>query len=66
MSNAFNDMRAAVQAAEYQLRAADEAALAMASMLRGRLRKVDSKYALSALKKELRDFDMTTGRWRDK
>lgn len=70
MSNPFDEVRAAVSQAKEQLRAADDAALSMAQLLVGRLRHVQSgnQYrgadALRALKKELRDFDMTTGEWK--
>lgn len=64
MSNAFDEVRAAVRAAEDQLRAADEVAYNMAYLLRGRLRKVDSKSILAALKHELADFNAVTGKWK--
>jgi hypothetical protein len=70
MPNPFDEVRAAVANAEEQLKAADSAALSMAQLLVGRLRHVQkpSYYggtaALCKLKKELRDFDMTTGTWK--
>lgn len=64
MSNVFDDMRAAVRQAADTLRAADSVATDLAWMLRGRLRKVQNRDSLRALKRELRDFDMTTGEWK--
>lgn len=63
MSNVYDTMRQAMKEAKAQLDAADEVASQLAAMLCGRLRKVHSSYA-RALKRELRDFDMTTGRWK--
>jgi hypothetical protein len=65
MSNAFDDVRAAVDAAKMQLRAADTVATNMAYLLRGRLRKVDAGYILKDLKKELANFNAQTGQWKD-
>lgn len=64
--NAFDDVRHAVATAQEQLQAADAVASNMAHLLRDRLRKVGSTDTLRALKRELRDFDMTTGKWRRK
>lgn len=65
MSNAFDEVRAAVRAAECQLQAADKVAYNMADLLRGRLRKVDDRYVLAALKRELQDFNAVTGKWKE-
>lgn len=65
MSNAFDEIRAAVVAAKVQLKAADVVASDMAYLLRGRLRKVSSACDLAALKRELQDFDMRTKRWKE-
>lgn len=65
MSNAFDDVRAAVEAAEIQLRAADTVATNMAFLLCGRLRKVQPAYVLRDLKKELANFNAQTGQWKD-
>lgn len=65
MSNAFDDVRAAVEQAQFQLQAADSVALNMARLLKGRLRKVDSASALAALKRELQDFNIQTGKWKE-
>jgi len=70
MPNPLDEVRTAVSNAEEQLKAADAAALSMAQLLVGRLRHVQrpgyygGTRALRELKKELRDFDMTTGEWK--
>jgi multidrug resistance efflux pump len=64
MSNAFDDVRAAVSAAKFQLQAADSVATNMAALLMGRLRKVQSDAALAALKRELADYNIQTGKWK--
>ena len=66
MSNPFDQVRQAVIDARTQLRAADSVAGSMASLLRGRLRNVDDRYVLAALKRELRDFNLTTKTWKDR
>jgi hypothetical protein len=70
MANAFDDVRAAVSAAEFQLDAADSVAQNMAILLVGRLRLASKDHrgtaALKKLKRELRDFDMTTGNWKER
>lgn len=53
MSNAFDDVRAAVDQAQSQLRAADSVAVNMAVLLQGRLRQIKSAILLRALKREL-------------
>ena len=63
--NKFDQMREAVAEAKNTMQAADAVADSMARMLTGRLSKVNS-YTLTQLKKELRDFNMHTGTWRDK
>ena len=63
MSNMFDNMREALSNAKDVQRAADANSTAMAQMLVGRLRHVDSVSVLRALKRELRNFDMTTGKW---
>jgi predicted transcriptional regulator len=64
MSNPFDEVRTAVNTARLQFQAVDEAANSMAQLLRGRLRKVDSKVVLTDLKRELQDFDSRTGVWK--
>jgi len=56
-------MREAVSEARQTMRAADQQASAMASILRGRLRHVPN-YVLDDLKRELRDYNMNTGKWK--
>ena len=64
----WHEMKAAVQEAEHTFRAADSISKDMAELLIGRLRKVSNSYvgndALCKLKRELRDFNMTTGEWK--
>lgn len=64
MSNAFDEVRAAVQQAKIQLRAADSVAFDMAFLLRGRLRQVSDNGTLNALKRELADWDMHRKEWK--
>lgn len=64
MSNTFDAMRQALSEAADIQRAADMNSEHMAQMLRGRLRHV-SAWTLSELKRELRDFNIHTGEWRD-
>lgn len=66
--NPFDEVREAVSRAEAQLRAADQSATEMARLLTGRLRHVQGwqgKRALAALKRELRDFNIQTERWKE-
>lgn len=62
--NPFNETRRAVEDAERQLRAVDNIATDMACLLCGRLRKVHHHWVLSALKRELRDYNIHTGEWK--
>lgn len=64
MENKFDLMRAAMSEARQTMRAADNQANAMADMLDGRLRKVNPRY-LAKLKKQLKDFNAHTGRWKN-
>ncbi len=61
--NAWDAMRRALDEARNTISAADNAADAMAKMLRGRLRHVNS-WVLEDLKRELRDFNMHTKEWK--
>lgn len=61
--NSFDRMTASVREAEHQMRVADMFAGRFAELLVGRLRHVDRVKVLRQLKKELRDFNMTTGEW---
>ena len=64
----FNEMIEAMTEAENTLRLADEQAMKMAKLLRGRLRRASRSYfgarAVADLKRELRDFNMQTHRWK--
>ena len=62
--SAYDEMRAAFRTARQYCRASDEAANEAAELLQGRLRKVSS-YKLRRLKRELRDFNAHTGRWKE-
>jgi hypothetical protein len=63
--NAFDQMRAAVSEAESTLRAVDKCSNDMAKLLVGRLRKADS-WTLAHLKRELKDFNVHTRKWKNK
>ena len=63
MNNPFDEIKAAVQNARLLNRAIDRQANTLASLLVGRLHNV-SDYHLKLLKKELRDFNIHTGRWK--
>lgn len=64
MSNKFDEMRAALREAEYTLDAARSVAAQMASMLTGKLRNCEPG-TLARLKRELRNFNIHTGTWRE-
>lgn len=66
IENAFDLMRSAVAQAKTVMDAADSVATEMARILcgSGRLRRVSNPDLLRTLKRQLRDFDMTTGRWK--
>lgn len=61
--NIFDEMRGAVRQAESTLRAADSVADSMARLLEGRLQKV-SPSVLKQMKRELRNFNIHTGEWK--
>lgn len=61
--NTFDQMRQAINEARETMRAADSVANDLASLLRDRLRKV-SPWHLVELKRQLRDFDAHTKRWK--
>jgi len=50
----------AARAADYAIR---QHATSMAALLKGRLRDVNSHSTLKALKRELREYNIRTGRW---
>lgn len=57
----------AVRQARQTLESADATVRCVLDMARNRLRAADvSPSVLRALKRELRDFDMTTGHWKDR
>ena len=58
------DAARAVSDAEGTLRAADAQAERMAGLLIGRLRKI-SAWRLKQLKRELREFNIQTGKWKE-
>lgn len=57
------DMQAAIADAKRTINAADNTANQIAEILPGRLRHV-SRWTLQKLKRELRDFNIHTGKWR--
>ncbi|KWT89295.1 MULTISPECIES: hypothetical protein [unclassified Variovorax] len=61
----WNDFRQAVDEAKTTIDQGDNAARQLAKLMRGRLRiaAVDPGI-LADLKRELRDFDITTGKWK--
>lgn len=61
----FDQMYTAVQSARDAIRAADQVANRMAYIIKDRLRAGDiNADTLRAFKRELRNFDMTTGKWK--
>lgn len=64
MENAWDAVNAAVRQARDLRTATERQAFWLADLLVGNLRNVDSHSLLSKLKKELRDFDMVTGKWK--
>ncbi len=63
--NAWDTMRDALAEARSVMAAADDFANGAARICVGRLRKVDWS-TLKAMKRELRDFNIHTGEWKDK
>jgi len=61
--NKWDEMREAYVEAEGTVRAADGIVNSMAKMLIGRLRKANPSLCV-ALKRELRDFNISTKRWK--
>lgn len=62
MENAYDLLESAVTQAKAVMSASDRHAEQFARLLEGRLRHV-STYRLKELKRELRSFNMHTGRW---
>lgn len=58
------EVDAAISEARRTLNAADNHAQSMAKLLKGRLRHVSCR-TLADLKKELRDFNSHTGKWKE-
>jgi hypothetical protein len=58
------DMERAVNETREQIKEADRLATSLANILRGRLRHVNSAGALKELKRELRDYNIHTGTWK--
>jgi len=63
MNNPWDELKQALSEAENINRACDHSANSMAHILRGRLRHVND-WNLKALKRELRDFNIHTGKWK--
>ena len=63
MANVWDDVRAAVRAAEEAEQAVNGNAWRMAALLPGRLRHCNGA-DLKKLKEELRDYNIHTGKWR--
>jgi len=62
----FKEVTEAVETAKSTIIRGDEAARQLASLLRGRLRVAQiGEYILADLKRELRNFNMQTGEWKD-
>lgn len=59
----LTEIETALNEAEAQIRRVDHMAGRLASLLKGRLRKVQWTNDLCELKKELRKFNIHTGRW---
>ncbi len=62
--NPFDALRQAVAEARQMNSAVDRQADSLAELLDGRLRHV-SGYRLEKLKRQLRDFNIHTGRWKE-
>ena len=60
----WDDFRSAYSTARATMDQADSVANSMAGMLVGRLHKC-SGYTLAKLKRELRDFNIQTHKWKD-
>lgn len=62
----YSDILQARKDAQEQINLADQATRGAAQLCAGRLRKAEVwEDTLRMLKRELRDFDMTTGKWKD-
>ena len=66
MSMTFTDACNAVHDAERTIQNSNRLVRGAADICRGRLRSADvSSYTLAQLKRELRDYNIHTGRWKD-
>ena len=61
----YNEMKDAINEAESILRKADWCATDIAGILVGRLHKVKNGETLESLKKELKNYNIHTGCWKD-
>lgn len=66
MSNNHELLRHAISEAEELNRAADSQCTNLCRLLVGRLRQIQSQSLLSRLKRELEDYNMRTGTWRER
>lgn len=64
MSNAFDQIHEAIEQAKIVNRTCDRQAEKLAQLLDGRLRHVTS-WTLKSLKKQLENYNMRTGKWKD-
>ncbi len=63
----IEDVHRAVSEAEAEIRRVDSSVGDMAALITGRLRKSGaSPYVLEALKRELRDYNIHTGLWKER
>lgn len=65
MNNPWDEVNAALYQAEELIRALDKHAYRMARLLRGRLRHASCS-DVEALKRELADYNIRTGKWKPK
>jgi hypothetical protein len=59
----IDDIMKAINEANNLQKRVDYNSKNMARLLIGRLRNIDSNYILSALKRELKDYNAKTGKW---
>ena len=65
MSNAYDELKRMLADMRIQQDAADDCAEVAANLVVGRLKHVSSVSTLAKLKRELRDFNLRTHRWKD-
>jgi len=61
----IQELAQALNEAEQTFQAADTAASRIARLLKGRMRRIESNSLLSAIKRELKDYNIQTGRWKE-